>query len=133
MSLEALDRCNEIVRQYLAGRKEGRTKRRAQVQDASEAERTLYFEDAFPRMAEVLKKKIYLILDALDECSDRKEEELIQRLASMAKRDDLKIKILLTSRPEPDISEAMDKSEVPEVRMEKFNEGKCIVVDNRTK
>jgi hypothetical protein len=122
MSLESLDRCNDIVRQYLAGRTEGRSRKRTQQQDASEAERTLYFEDAFPRMAELLKKKIYLILDALDECSDRKEEELIQRLASMAKRDDLKIKILLTSRPEPDISESMDKSEVTEIRMEKFNE-----------
>jgi hypothetical protein len=122
MTLEILDRSNDIVQQYLAGRTEGRSRKRGQ-QDSSDSDKTLYFEDAFQKVAEVLKKKVYLVLDALDECSDRKEEELIQRLATMADRKDLKIKILLTSRPETDISDVMDKCELPEVRMDKFNEG----------
>ncbi|KIW00260.1 uncharacterized protein PV09_08150 [Verruconis gallopava] len=123
MSLEILDRCNDIARQYLAGSNEGRRRRKTMQQDSPEAEKTLNFEEAFQRMAEVLKKKLFLVVDALDECSDRKEEELIQRLAALSKRKDLKIKILLTSRPEVDITEVMDKCDVPEIRMEKFNEG----------
>lgn len=121
MTLEILDRCNDICRQYLAARSEGRSKRRTQ-QDATDAEKILYFEEAFPKMAEALKKRVFIVLDALDECSDRKEEELVQRLASMMKRNDLNIKILLTSRPEADLTEAMETSSVPDVRVERFNE-----------
>lgn len=123
MSLEILDRCNEIVRQYVAGRGQVRTqKKRTQAQETSEAEKMLDFEDAYTRMAEILKKKIFLVVDALDECSDRKETEFIQRLCAMTERNDLKIKILLTSRPEKDIMDAMDPKFAVEIRMEKYNE-----------
>jgi hypothetical protein len=122
MTLESLDRCNDIVRQYLAGRSAGRNRKRGQQDAGTDGDKILYFEDALPKMADVLKKKVFLVIDALDECSDRKDEELIERLASMTKRDDLKIKILLTSRPESDILDAMDKSGVTQLRMEKFNE-----------
>ena len=50
MSLEMLDRCNDVVRQYLIGRREGRNRKRGEQQ---ELEKVLYFEDAFPKLAVV--------------------------------------------------------------------------------
>jgi hypothetical protein len=56
MSLEMLDRCNDVVRQYLTGRREGRNRKRGEQQ---ELEKFLYFEDAFPKLAVVSSYLFY--------------------------------------------------------------------------
>ncbi len=48
----------------------------------------------------------YVILDALDECPER--EELLDFLRAVAERKSDQLHLLVTSRPLPDIEEALD-------------------------
>lgn len=65
MSLEMLDRCNDVVRQYLTGRREGRNRKRGEQQ---ELEKVLYFEDAFPKLA-VVSPHLYRSVPGAELCT----------------------------------------------------------------
>lgn len=52
----------------------------------------------------ILGKRVFVVIDALDECKDRKSEDLLAALRGLVEAE-LNIKIVLASRPETDIEE----------------------------
>lgn len=52
----------------------------------------------------IFGKRVFVVIDALDECKDRKSEDLLAALQGLVEAD-LGIKIILASRPETDIEE----------------------------
>lgn len=54
----------------------------------------------------IFGKRVFVVIDALDECKDRKSEDLLAALQGLVESD-LNIKIILASRPETDIEEFM--------------------------
>lgn len=55
---------------------------------------------------EIFGKNVFIVIDAVDECKDRKPEALLAALQGLVDAD-LGIKIILASRPEVDICEAL--------------------------
>ena len=71
---------------------------------------SITFPQAYREIVRTLARpKVYLIMDALDECIDLEEEGLIQSLKDIAASvvPDVSLKILLCSRPEPEIQKEL--------------------------
>lgn len=120
-TLETIDRCNDIVRRYLQRPTSGGGSGKKDDKDADGGEKGLPFEEAYAALAAALKKKVFLVVDALDEVADRKEEEFIQQLVKIHSQPAAQnIKIFLSSRHENDIMEILGESS--RIRVEKFNE-----------
>lgn len=54
----------------------------------------------------IVGKRVLVVIDALDECKDRKSEDLLAALQGIVEAD-LNVKIILASRPEIDIEESL--------------------------
>ena len=95
-SPDVLDESNEVVSNFL-GKKDST--------DATQRkpEKTTEFEEAYPRLGKILGKKIFLVIDALDECTDRKDSGLLKTLLKTLADSELPLKVLICSRPESDI------------------------------
>jgi len=121
-TLEIMDRCNDIIRRYLARPSSGSGGSAGKKDDKdADAEKGLPFEEAYATLCAALKKKVFLVVDALDEVADRKDEEFIQQLMKIHKQPMAQnIKIFVSSRPETDIVELLGESS--RIRVEKFNE-----------
>ena len=114
-SPEVLEKANELVVNYLA---QAEPKGGSQQKKAA----AFGFEDAYPSMAELLQKKIYLIIDALDECTDRKESRFLSMLQDMLSRPDhpdFRLHFIICSRPESDVVD--DLADKPVIKVEDHN------------
>ena len=83
---------------------------------------TVGFEESYRLLSNLLERKVYLVLDALDECSDRKSAHLLRSLKKMlnvAKPADQKLKIIICSRPEEDIVNELSETSV--IKIEEHN------------
>lgn len=78
-SIDVLDRCNEAMRGYLTGITAGR-----RVDSSKDEDRGTSFETAFRKIVAALQKQVYLVIDALDECTDREQFGLIDRLRRLS-------------------------------------------------
>lgn len=58
-------------------------------------------------IVEIFGKQVFVVIDALDECKDRKPEALLAALQGLIEAEDIKVKIILASRPEIDIEESL--------------------------
>lgn len=121
-SLDLLDQANEIVDRFIKQKsasdaKASSKKDSARQQDVKEGSN---FEQTYVNLAKTIDRPIYLIIDALDECSDRVTQGLIGILRNLSAYGDCAIKILVTSRPEEDISTAL--MDAPNINVEKNNE-----------
>ena len=97
-SPDVLERANELVVDYL-----GSSEAKGSQQKKSAATK---FEDAYPSLAQLLEKKIYLVIDALDECTDRKDSRfltMLQNMLSLPDYPDFHLHIMVCSRPEADV------------------------------
>ena len=65
-SPDILEKANEFVVKFLGS---------SEAKGGSQQKKSVAtsFEDVYPSLATLLDKNIYLIIDALDECTDRKE------------------------------------------------------------
>lgn len=57
-------------------------------------------------IVEILGKQVFIVIDALDECKDRKPEALLAAFQGLVEAD-INVKIILASRPEIDIEESL--------------------------
>jgi len=71
----------------------------------------------FTDLAVALRTKVYVVLDALDECSDY-DAGLLDALKGLAKPNS-PISVLITSRPNDDISRALNQEPSIEINKEK--------------
>ena len=62
-----------------------------------------YFEGAISRCGD-----LFIVVDALDECETAERDEVTTFLSSLLERGEDRVKILITSRPEDDLSLAFD-------------------------
>ncbi|KAL9070018.1 MAG: hypothetical protein Q9157_005969 [Trypethelium eluteriae] len=122
-NLETLDKCNEAVRRYIAGFESGDNKGTEKNKDEDKA---TTFDEAFRAVASTLKKRIFLVIDALDECKDRERRGFISTIRKLTRtdlqvnenaendgnpqttdsvqlKDDISIKVFMSGRPEDDI------------------------------
>jgi hypothetical protein len=70
-------------------------------------------------LARTLNKKVFLVIDALDEIGDRKDSHFLETLRKMLDVPDVQIKILVGSRPSADIEEEL--AGVTQVKIEEHN------------
>ena len=112
-SAEALEKANKCVDQYLGSE---------DTEGASKKTATIEFDDTYMNLIEVLEKRIFLVVDALDECEDRQSSNFLQAFKGMtdsSEEPEAQIKILLCSRPESDIVDEL--SECPTIKIQEHN------------
>lgn len=115
-SSETLEKSNDIVTNFLPKKDSAGSQPGSQQK---KSEKTTGFEDAYSSLAKTLDKKIFLIIDALDECVDRKDAGILRTLQNTLLASDLPLKILICSRPEPDIVD--DLVGKPAIKVEDHN------------
>ena len=98
-SSDILDNANDVISSFL-GKKDPADSKPTSQQKKSE--KTTGFEDAYPGLAKVLGQKIFLVVDALDECTDRKDAGILKTFQETLSSE-FPLKIMICSRPEPDI------------------------------
>ena len=99
-SCDLLVRANEVVSNFL-GQKASAEARTGSQQ--KKAEKTIGFEDAYPSLAKILNKKVFLVIDAMDECADRTESQFLKNFQAMLRDSDLHLQVMVCSRPKTDI------------------------------
>ena len=115
-SSDLLDKSNDVISNFL-GKKDSVDSKPGSQQKKSE--KATGFEDAYPAMAKILGKNIFLIIDALDECTDRKDNKILKTLQETLVASELPLKIMVCSRPEPDIVD--DLVNRPAIKVEDHN------------
>ena len=115
-SSDLLEKSNDVISNFL-GRKDLADSKPGPQQKKSE--KLTGFEDAYSSLAKLLDKKIFLVIDALDECTDRKNEGILKTLQDTLSASKLPLKIMVCSRPEPDIVD--DLADKPAIKVEDHN------------
>ncbi|KAL9034560.1 MAG: hypothetical protein Q9214_006992, partial [Letrouitia sp. 1 TL-2023] len=114
-SSDVLEKANQFITNYLDS---------SDVKSNSQQKKTTNttFEDVYPSLAKLFEKKIYLIIDALDECTDRKDSRFLKMLQNMLfspEYPDFCFHVLICSRPEADVVD--DLAGKPVIRVEDHN------------
>ncbi|KAL9621124.1 MAG: hypothetical protein Q9160_004375 [Pyrenula sp. 1 TL-2023] len=112
-SPELLDKCNEVMRKSNNNKKSS-----GKLDDAKV--KTYNIQSSFGGLVKALGKKVYLVVDALDECIDRKEKGLVKELLDLVHASGSQLKVLVCSRPESDLGDAL--SAVLAIKCEGRNE-----------
>ena len=99
-SSEILDKANDLISNFL-GKKDSTDKSSSQQKKSEKA--TTGFEESYSGLARILGQKIFLVIDALDECTDREADGILKTLQDTQSASELPLKIMVYSRPEPDI------------------------------
>lgn len=99
-SSDTLEKANDVISDFL-GKKESADSMPTSKQ--MKTEKTIVFEEAYPSLAKLLGQKIFLVIDALDECTDRKQDGILKTFRETLSASELPLKIMICSRPEPDI------------------------------
>ena len=115
-SSDILDKSNDVILNFL-GKKDSADSKPGSQQKKSE--KATGFEDAYASLAKIFGKKIFLVIDALDECTDRKDAGILKTLQETLSASELPLKIMVCSRPEPDIVD--DLVDKPEIKVEDHN------------
>ena len=114
-SPDILEKANEFVIKFLGSPEaKGDSQQKKSVATS--------FEDVYPSLATLLDKNIYLVIDALDECTDRKESRFLKTLQDMLSLPDppgFRFHIFICSRPEPDVVD--DLMGKPVIKVEDYN------------
>lgn len=116
---ELLETSNKVVSKFLAQKSSTDAKPGTRSQKSSETEKTLTFTEAYLRLAQILNKKVFLIIDTLDECTDRVESQLLKMLQKMLSASEIPLKIMICSRPNSDIED--DLAGRPIIKVEDHN------------
>ncbi|KIW24280.1 uncharacterized protein PV07_10007 [Cladophialophora immunda] len=114
-SLDVLDKCNKVMAEYIEHQKKSTTKTTSKKAGDGPAG----FEQTYTALAKLINKRIYLMIDALDECTDRETQEFIQTIKKLASTHGLKVNIYTSSRDEPDIAAVLENC--PRISVEENN------------
>ena len=114
-STDILEKANEFVIKFLES---------SEAKEGSQQKKSVAtsFKDVYPSLATLLNKNIYLIIDALDECTDRKELRFLETLQDMLSLPDVpgfQFHIIICSRPEADVVD--DLTGKPVIKLEDHN------------
>lgn len=114
-SPDILERANDLVTKFLES---------SEAKEGSQQKKSVAssFKDVYPSLATLLNKNIYLIIDALDECTDRKESGFLETLQDMLSLPDVpgfRFHIIICSRPEADV--VADLTGKPVINLEDHN------------
>ena len=113
-SPDLLDKTNEVLKKAL-------NKKGSSMKEKPNSEKKgLDFQEAYEGLARAYNRTVYLVIDALDECSDRHQQKFLQAFRSMIRTTDIRLKILISSRPEADIAD--DLACLPNIKLEGWNE-----------
>ena len=112
--LSVLERGNDIIFKFLG---EKTTVSKASTQKRSD--KSTSFAESYLSLAAALETKVLLVIDALDECFDRVQGHLIPSLEELLDGHGDTVKIIITSRPEADIGNAL--SSRPEIKVNEHN------------
>ncbi|KIW86612.1 uncharacterized protein Z519_12796 [Cladophialophora bantiana CBS 173.52] len=115
-SLDVLDKCNKAVSDYIEHQKKSTTSKTT-TKKATEGQAG--FEQTYIALAKLINKRIYLMIDAVDECADRETQEFIQTIKNFAGTPGLKVNIYCSSRDEPDIAAVLEGC--PRISVEENN------------
>ena len=99
-SSEVLDKANDVVSNFLGKKDSTDSKPSSQPK---KSEKATGFEEAYSSLAGILDQKVFLVIDALDECRDREDAGILKTLQETQSTSELPLKIMVCSRPEPDI------------------------------
>lgn len=109
---ETIEKSNKLVSSYLKGNKGAKSgQSESKKEDVS-------FADAFRGIIDLLRKPAFIMVDALDECTDR-TKGLISSLRELMQEPHPTIKVVVCSRPDEDIVTALDK--IPTIKVEGNN------------
>ena len=112
--LSVLERGNDIISKFL-GEKAAASKASTQKR----SDKSTSFAESYLSLASALETKVLLVIDALDECSDRVQGRLIPSLEELFDGHGDTVKVMITSRPEADIGNAL--SSRPEIKVNEHN------------
>jgi ankyrin repeat protein len=62
---------------------------------------------------------VYLVIDGVDECSDRQQQGFLKSLIKASEVSGVNLKLMICSRPETDIS--LDLEDLPQIKVEEYN------------
>ena len=99
-SSDILDRANDVILNFLGEKDSADSKPTSQQKKSDKA---IDFEKAYPGLAKLLGQKVFLVVDALDECTDRKDAGILKTFQQTLSVSELPMKIMICSRREPDI------------------------------
>ena len=99
-SSDILDKANDVISNFLGKKDSVDAKPNSQQK---KPEKTTGFEEVYPSLAKLLGQKIFLVIDALDECTDREDAGILNTFQETLSGSELQLKIMICSRPEPDI------------------------------
>lgn len=99
-SSDTLDKANDVISDFL-GKKESPDSMPTSKQVKSE--KPIGFKDAYSSLAKLLGQKIFLVIDALDECIDREKDGILKTFQETLSTSELPLKIMICSCREPDI------------------------------
>lgn len=114
---DLLEKSNKVVLNFL-GQKSS-TDAKAGTRPQKSLENTLTFTKAYPSLAQIFNKKVFLIIDSLDECTDRVESQLLKTLQGMLSDSKVPLKIMICNHPKSDIVDDLDGS--PIIKVEDHN------------
>ena len=113
-SSDLLEKTNEVLKKAL------NKKSSAIIEKLGSEKKDLDFREAYEGLARAYGRTTFLVIDALDECSDRRDQNFASTLRELIETTDINLKILVCSRPEPDISDELDG--MPNIKLEGRNE-----------
>lgn len=116
--LEIIENANKIMSRFPGG-KAGASKSQASSagKDHEGKKGEVSFGEAYRGLAGLFGKPVFVVIDALDECSDRQSEGLVRSIRDMINEPELGIKVLVCSRPDL----ASELNDVPTVKVEDNN------------
>ncbi|OCK76384.1 hypothetical protein K432DRAFT_360469 [Lepidopterella palustris CBS 459.81] len=118
-SLDVIEKANKLVSNFLK-KKSGSSKSQSSTTDKDSKKEELGFGEAYRGLVELLGKPVYVVIDALDECTDRQAEGLVSSIKDMVHEPGLGIKVLVCSRPDPsDLGTDLDN--IPRIKVEDNN------------
>ncbi|OAP59095.1 hypothetical protein AYL99_06393 [Fonsecaea erecta] len=119
-SLDVLDKCNKIMAEYIENI-ERQKKSTTKTTSKKSGDGPAVFEQSYTALAKIINKRIYLVIDALDECADGETQEFIQTIKKLASTPGLKVNVYCSSRDEPDIAAVLENC--PRISVEENNSG----------
>jgi hypothetical protein len=89
-----------------------------QIKDDALPQSTIGTQDHIFSLIEDLPE-VYLVFDALDECPEQEREQILGFITNILTLESTscRVKVFATSRPEPDISDAFEKHNVPTIKI----------------
>jgi hypothetical protein len=110
-----LEKCNDVFKNPKTKKASNTITTKQQGEDLPE------FNEAFEYLALALKKKVILVIDAVEMISDLEEEEFATALLGLLERDGVHVRIIASSFSGSKFYGALDKNDTPHLTLSNYN------------